>query len=61
MSYSYGRYLLACTWLAKLFDISVKENVFTPESEEETVPSLLQLIRETVDEEMQEQKLYEKI
>ena len=50
MSYSYGRYLLACVWIGRLFGVSVQNNPFIPESEETVTPELLQLLRDTADQ-----------
>lgn len=50
MSYSYGRYLLACVWIGRLFGVSVQNNPFIPESEEPVTPELLQLLRDTADQ-----------
>lgn len=53
MSYDYGRYVLACTWVKKLFSVSVKDNSFVPD--DPFLPNtpdgkLLDIIRQTVEE-----------
>lgn len=52
MSFDYGRFLLACTWVKTLFGVNVKGIAYTPESvnlTQEPDGQLLQLIREAVD------------
>ena len=49
MSYGYGRYALACTWLRRLFGLDMVRNTYRPESEEQVEETALSLIRETVD------------
>ena len=52
MSLDYGRYLLSCVWLRKLFGISMAANTFIPDDPVLTeIPdeALLNLIRSTVD------------
>ncbi len=54
MSYSYGRYLLACVWAKTLLGLPVEGLPYTPASPmvaEPCDPSLLALIREIVEEE----------
>jgi len=48
----YGRYLLACAWLKKLYGVSVKNNPFVPEPAcgvDEVDEALMQLVRDVVD------------
>ena len=45
MSWSYGRYLLALIWLRKLCGVSVKDNAFVPDGEEEVTEELLNVLR----------------
>ena len=52
MSLDYGRYLLSCVWLRKLFSISIAENTFIPDDPvltETPDETLMHLIRSTVD------------
>ena len=53
MSYDYGRYLLACTWLKKLFSVSIMDNSFVPDDPYLTTATdekLLHMIRQTVED-----------
>lgn len=54
MSLSHGRYLLACVWIRHFFGVPAVQNPFVPQSEEAADPVLLQVIRETVDQVMEE-------
>ena len=56
MSLSYGRYLLACMWVGKLFGVSVAENSFVPDGDEPVDTELLALLRRTADEVLDEQR-----
>lgn len=56
MSLSYGRYLLACVWVGKLFGVSVAENPFVPDGDESVEAELLALLRRTADEVLDEQR-----
>lgn len=52
MSYIYGRYALACTWVKALFHVDIRENSYIPHTELEPSEAVneeaLRLIRETV-------------
>ena len=59
MSLSYGRYLLACVWVGRLFHVSVADNPFIPDGDEAVEPALLALLRQTADEVLAEQRSQE--
>ena len=54
--FRFGRYLLACVWVGKLFGVSVAENSFVPDGDEPVDTELLALLRRTADEVLDEQR-----
>ena len=54
MHYIYGRYALACSWVGKLFHISLEQNSYIPQTElqpeEQADEYVLSVIRRAVDE-----------
>lgn len=59
MSLSYGRYLLACVWVGRLFHVSMADNPFIPDGDEAVEPALLALLQQTADEVLAEQRSQE--